>query len=73
MSPNVSLSDVVKARLEKYRDDLGHSSMDSALREIMMKADVEIDPNELDLPDNDSETDESGGEDDGNVWGEEWG
>ena len=71
MSPNVSLSDIVKARLEKYRDDLGHSSMDSALREIMMKADVEINPDGLDLPDNDSNENEN--EEDGNVWGEEWG
>lgn len=42
MSPQVRVGEVVKERLDKYRDNHGHNSMDSAMREIMIKADIDI-------------------------------
>jgi len=42
MSGNVRLTDVVKSRLEQYKDEKGHSNYDSAVREIMIKADIDI-------------------------------
>lgn len=42
MSDHIRLTDVVKQRLEKYRDNHGHNSMDSAVREIMIAADIDI-------------------------------
>jgi len=67
----VKLSEPVKSRLEDYRDKMGHSSLDSAVREVMMKADVNI--GEEYMVEND-DGNESGGSsvlDDVESWGVE--
>lgn len=42
MSSHVRLSDVVKERIENYRDNHDHSNIDSAIREIMIMADIDV-------------------------------
>lgn len=69
MSPNVSLSEPVKARLEKYRDEMEHRSMDSAMREVMLKAGLEINPDELDLENDEEDSDGDGDNGDNGIWG----
>ena len=42
MSEQIRLSELVKYRLERYRDNKDHNSMDSVVREIMKDAGVDI-------------------------------
>lgn len=49
MSKQIRVSEAVKSTLEDIRDEKGHTNLDSALREVMIKADVEINtPDEAD-------------------------
>lgn len=57
MSEQIRLTEVVKHRLERYRDDHGHNSMDSAVREIMMRADIDIYEYQDEMEEEDDETD----------------
>lgn len=42
MSEQVRLSEPVKRTLERIRDSKGHMNIDSAVREVLMKADIEL-------------------------------
>lgn len=72
MSEVIRLSKLVKHRLEKYRDNHDHGSMDSAVRELMLKADIDIYEYQDEMEDDD-ESDSAEADDDGSDLAETFG